>query len=264
MITNIQRILGKNIGYILKILRKPWFLFWRFVRIVLYEGKSYTLHVPFGHRVFTPWFDIKNNSEFSEVLKTVQKAGGSIVSADRYYMLYQFARMSVNRGGDFAECGVYRGGTAHLISLLISKSGICKPFHLFDTFSGMPGTSIPSRDYHTPGDFSDTSLEAVKTRLNKFTLFCKFYPGFIPDTFSRIQDDQQFSFVHIDVDIYQSVLDCCNWFWPRMSSGGVIVIDDYGFYPYRHAAKAAVDEFFSSEPEEPISLPTGQAFVIKL
>jgi O-methyltransferase len=261
---NIKRDFRSGADTSAKILRKPWYMFWDFVTKFFFEGKPYTLQVPYGHRVFTPWFDIKNSSEFSEVLQIVNKSGESIVSPDRYYMLYQLARMSLNRDGDFAECGVYKGGSAHLISLLISKSEKYKLFHLFDTFSGMPETSIPSRDYHAPGDFSDTSLDAVKARLADFKSFCNFYPGLIPDTFRQIQNTQQFSFVHIDVDIFQSVLDCCKWFWPRMSSGGVIVFDDYGFYPYRRAAKAAVDEFFYSEPEEPISLPTGQALIIKL
>jgi hypothetical protein len=43
-----------------------------------------------------------------------------------------------------------------------------------------------------------------------------------------------------------------------------MVFDDYGFYPYRHAARAAVDEFFANHSEKPITLPTGQAFVTKL
>ena len=43
-----------------------------------------------------------------------------------------------------------------------------------------------------------------------------------------------------------------------------MLFDDYGFRPYRHAERAAVDEFFANVPEQPIVLPTGQALVLKL
>ncbi|MGN6532890.1 MAG: TylF/MycF/NovP-related O-methyltransferase, partial [Ginsengibacter sp.] len=36
-----------------------------------------------------------------------------------------------------------------------------------------------------------------------------------------------FSFVHIDTDFYLSVKACLQWFWPRLISGGIMVLDDY-------------------------------------
>ena len=181
-------------------------------------------------------------------------------------MLYQLVCRSIYLPGDIAECGVYTGGTAHLMALVLASSvpdSVSIKLHLFDTFNGMPGTTIPQRDYHEAGEFSDTSLEYVKGRLQPYAPFCEFYPGLMPDTFIHIENVKQFSFVHIDVDIYPSVMACCEWFWPRLSPSGVMVFDDYGFYPYRHAARAAVDEFFSNKTELPIVLPTGQAIVIK-
>jgi len=127
----------------------------------------------------------------------------------------------------------------------------------------MPDLSLPERDYHSPGDFSDTSLDSVKWRLKDFS-FVEFHPGMMPQTFDEVVAVPAFSFVHVDVDIYPAVLECCNWFWPRLCPGGVIVFDDYGFYPYRYAARAAVDDFFSDLEEDPlIVLPTGQAVAIK-
>ena len=46
-------------------------------------------------------------------------------------------------------------------------------------------------------------------------------------------------------------------------SGGVILFDDYGFWSYRRAIRAAVDEFFATTEDKPIVLPTAQAVVIK-
>ena len=41
-----------------------------------------------------------------------------------------------------------------------------------------------------------------------------------------------------------------------------MIFDDYGF-PACRGEKDAVDEFFADKPEKPITLPTGQALVIK-
>lgn len=247
-----------------RLLRKPWYAFWRMLEKKAYWGHAYSLQVPYGQRIFTPWFEKEATSDFAHTLSAVRAVGPLVVSPDRCYMLYQFALRALALPGDMAECGVYTGGTAQLISSVIAESKqLHKGFHLFDSFSGMPAESSPKRDYHSPGDFSDTSLARVKDRLRQYP-FCEFHPGFMPATFDTVADIQQYSFVHVDVDIYPSVKVCCEWFWPRMVSGGVMIFDDYGFYPYRFAAKAAADEYFSQRIEKPIALPTGQAFVIKI
>jgi O-methyltransferase len=135
--------------------------------------------------------------------------------------------------------------------------------HLFDTFSGMPNNSIPDRDYHKPSDFADTSLPAVQERLAEHSSLCAFHCGFMPDTFSEVAKIEQYSLVHVDVDIYPSAIACCEFFWPRLAHGGAMIFDDYGFYPYRFAIHAAVNEFFSKQNEPVIVLPTGQALVIR-
>jgi hypothetical protein len=211
--------------------------------------------------VYTPWFDDASGSEFAEILRSVRAGGPLTVSADRCYMLYQFCDRSLRLGGDVAECGVYGGGTAHLLSEVVARAASPAGVHLFDTFRGMPET-VPSRDYHFAGQFGDTSLERVQHRLRKYP-FCRFHPGVIPESFEDVSDTQPFSFVHVDVDIYSSTLDCLTWFWPRLARGAAMLVDDYGFYPYRHAARAAVDDFFAGQIERPIVLPTGQALILK-
>jgi O-methyltransferase len=132
--------------------------------------------------------------------------------------------------------------------------------HLFDTFEGMPETD-PTRDLHGQGDFSDTSLKGVQAFLSGLPSV-QFYPGLFPDTAGPVAD-KTFAFVHVDVDIYRSVLDCCEFFYPRLAVGGVMVFDDYGFRSCP-GARAAVDEFFLNRPERPVYLATGQCVVIRM
>jgi len=124
----------------------------------------------------------------------------------------------------------------------------------------MPETGHHSVDGHRKGDFADTSLEEVKEFL-KDNNNVYFYPGIFPKTADPILNSI-FSFVHVDVDIHQSAVDCCNFFYDKLSSGGIMVFDDYGWASCP-GVKTAVDDFFSNKSEVPCYLPTGQAIVIK-
>jgi O-methyltransferase len=129
--------------------------------------------------------------------------------------------------------------------------------HLFDTFEGMPRTD-PGVDLHEQGDFADTNVDTVRALVGR-ERFVFLHRGFIPRTFAPLED-ATIAFAHIDVDIYQSVWDCCTFIYPRVVSGGFIVFDDYG-WPTCPGARRAVDDFFVGRREQPLVLPTGQAIV---
>jgi O-methyltransferase len=197
-----------------------------------------------------PWDD---DHDFNQIYERV--VGHSLVDKIRCYMLYQLVRQVCYLPGGMAEIGVYKGGTARLIA----ETADHKDLHLFDTFSGMPPTD-QEKDKHRAGDFSDTSLDQVKEYLSD----CRnvfYYPGLFPETASPV-DDNYFSFVHVDADIYQSVKAACEFFYPKLVKGGIMVFDDYGFLSCP-GAKVAVDEYFADK-EQIIYLPTGQAIVIKI
>lgn len=182
----------------------------------------------------------------------------TVVDRRRCFMLYQYARQVRTLPGDAAEVGVYRGGTARLLARLLADDR--RRLHLFDTFAGMPAVD-PLKDRHARGDFGDTTLEAVQAYLAD-CVGVQLHAGLFPATATPIAQTT-FRFVHIDVDIYQSVWDCCTFFYPRLVPGGVMVIDDYGLRTCP-GAKLAVDSFFATTPEAPCYLPTGQAVVTRL
>ena len=183
----------------------------------------------------------------------------TVVSSDRCYVLYSLASQAALLGADFAECGVYQGGTALLLSRVLDDRDAT--FYLFDSFEGLP-KGDHSQDSLNEGMFKATSAAAVTELLKDFRGNLEVREGWIPETFSGLED-RRFAFVHIDVDLYQSTLDCLEFFYPRLVGGGVMVFDDYGF-PGARGEKEAVDEFFSGRPEVPMALPTGQALVTRL
>lgn len=177
----------------------------------------------------------------------------------RCFLLYEFASQARSVSGDVAEIGVYKGGTAKLLAGTFKGSD--KAIHLFDTFSGMPPVDKKFDTYHKEGDFGDTSFENIKTYMSD----CRdvsLHQGLFPVTAKPVEN-KRFSFVHVDVDIYRSVTDCCDFFYPRMERGGIMVFDDYGFLTCP-GAKTAVDKFFEQKPEHPLYFETGQCVVIKL
>jgi O-methyltransferase len=210
----------------------------------------------FYRPLFSPWLGY---GEFERYYALA--APYTLVSRDRCYQLYVLLRHALAVPGDVWECGVYRGGTAAMLAAILAehdRSG-ARRLHLFDTFAGMPETD-EVRDLHEAGDFATTSLDAVRRVVGRDDIV-KFHPGYIPHTFAGLED-ARLAFVHIDVDIYRSVLDSCAFTYPRLSSGGVIVFDDYGF-PSCPGARQAVDEFATEAGVVPIVLPTGQAVIIK-
>lgn len=225
-------------------------------------NREYTLYLPycFGSNYYTysPWFE----DWFQEIYSKIKDH--TVNPEDKCYIIYKFCHHCLHLEGDFAECGVYKGGTAFLIAYTLKNNSIRhSQLHLFDTFTGMPSTADNDPSGHKKGDFGDVSLNAVKNYLQAFP-FVRFYPGFIPERFEVVRG-LKFAFVNIDVDLYQTSKDCCNFFYDRMVKGGVIIFDDYGCGDrYKFAQKRAVDEFFKDKPESPISLPTGQCIVIKL
>jgi O-methyltransferase len=201
--------------------------------------------------MFSPWL----TPEWKERLRAEDPR--SLVPLHAKYVFYCLALDATRRcSGEIAECGVYKGGTAKILAQLAPD----RPLHLFDTFSGMPDTD-PTRDLHKAGDFADTDIASVRQYLadNK-NVTC--VAGLIPNTLDVIRD-RTFSFVHIDLDIYSAIKSACEFFYPRMQPGGMLLFDDYG-YPSCPGARAAVDEFFANKPEVVMVIGTGQCSVQKL
>lgn len=203
---------------------------------------------------FSPWLQPEWQREL--------RAGDlhSLVTLDRKYVLYSTLKQALlNVAGDVAECGVYKGGTAYIMAELINTLAPDRRLFLFDTFDGMPETDR-AHDRHVAGQFNLTSLDAVRRYLGAFDNV-QFAPGFIPDTLAAFED-RHFSFVHIDLDIYQAILAASQFFFDRVAPGGFIVYDDYGFASCP-GARRAVDEFYAEKRLSPLVLSTGQCVVFK-
>lgn len=178
----------------------------------------------------------------------------TLVDYPRLERIVGFVKQTSQVPGAIAEVGVYKGGTAYLIAL----TNLYKFVYLFDTFDGMP--EVCEKDRHEKGDFSDTNFYTVKQLLKGFNV--NLYRGIFPKSLTQSLKNQCYSFVHLDCDIYQSVNDGLQFFYPRMSKGGIIAIDDYA-EPNCPGAKLATDEFFKDKPEKLLDICQSQTYIIK-
>lgn len=215
-------------------------------------GIQVTMKKPGKPNPIHQWED---DRKFINIMKQIE--GYTLVDTIRCFMIYQCVKQIIHLNGDVAEIGVYKGGTARLLSKALDSTK--KKIHLFDTFAGMPPTD-PIKDIVKQGEFGDTSLASVKSYLKDCNNL-SFYQGFFPDTTMPIEN-KLFCLVHIDVDIYRSIMDCCQFFYPRLVKGGIMIFDDYGWLTCP-GAKLAVDEYFLDKPESVFYLPTGQSFIFK-
>lgn len=177
-----------------------------------------------------------------------------------YFLIYAVE----NSKNPIAECGVFRGFSALAIKLVLSNIHKDNQLFLIDSFEGL---SEPVKEdwtsdkgnFMSKGHFA-TPVDFVQNIFNSYD-DVKIVKGWIPEPFVSLPESN-WSFVHLDVDLYVPIYDSLNYFYPKMVSGGVIINDDYNS-PYFPGAGIAWREFFESKNESFLILDSGQSVFIK-
>ena len=166
-----------------------------------------------------------------------------------------------NISGAYAELGVYKGETAKILHALDEN----RKLYLFDSFTGFEPKDLEAETgeaaTYKQKDFADTSLKKVKEYLNGNENIV-FRNGHFPETAKGLENEI-FSLVNIDADLYNPTKDGLEFFYPRLSEGGVIIVHDYN-HKWEGLMKA-VDEFVKTIPESIIEIPDmyGSVMIIK-
>lgn len=205
----------------------------------LKEGYSQAQVVPYA--TYAPWLD---DQAFQRLFNLVK--GSTLVDVYRCFELFSLARQVTNVPGALVEVGVWRGGTA----VLLGAGAPTKALHLFDTFSGVPKAEAEHDTLYNGGEHADASVTGVEALLAQAGLTAQAHTGIFPDD-TRDHLPDVVALAHIDVDTYRSARECHEAIWPRLSVGGVLVFDDYGFFGCEGVTRAAqeiqaitIDGFF--------------------
>lgn len=194
----------------------------------------------------------------------------------RAYNLAKYYHYSLGLEGHKVECGVLMGFSA----LLTSKIHLANDpkykgdgFHLVDSFQGLSqpveqdalgfqttdaGQKLPLYS-HEQGHFAN-NLENVKEVMQDFPDI-SYHAGWIPEAFSSLPD-VKWSYVHIDVDLYEPTYACLEYFIPRMVKGGVIINDDFSS-PLFPGGGRGWAQFCEENTLSYVVLDSGQSVYIK-
>lgn len=157
--------------------------------------------------------------------------------------------------GDIVECGVWRGGSMMAAAMVLAEYDEHRTIYLFDTFEGMPppgpedidnagnhaGTLMAGEDKATGDVWSACSASEVNRNMR--STGCqrfKLVAGLVEDTVPA-KAPAKIAVLRLDTDWYASTKHELEHLYPRLVSGGALIIDDYGHW---QGAKRAVDEYF--------------------
>ncbi|MGQ1785809.1 MULTISPECIES: TylF/MycF/NovP-related O-methyltransferase [unclassified Saccharicrinis] len=202
-------------------------------------------------KLFKPyqWLELVKKKKVPKVIVQTER---KFKDRNRFYSFWFVLEGLKNKkiDGDIAEVGVFKGETAKIIHHLMPD----RRLYLFDSFSGLP-TQVIREDCDgtvrpQTVNFEQTSKDEVEKYI-KGNHQIDIREGIFPDTAKGLENNV-FSFVHLDADLYQSTLDGLQFFYPRLSPGGSILIHDYNHN--WEGVRKAVDDFELTVPEQFVEL----------
>lgn len=137
-----------------------------------------------------------------------------------------------------------------MAALTLGSVGADRRIWLYDTFADFPHPGENDEWYggdrpHTRPYVTAPSLDAVKANMAATGYEDVVYvEGRVEDTIP-VRAPDQIALLRLDTDWYGSTKHELDHLYPRLSKGGVLIIDDYGHF---QGARRAVDEYFRDEP----------------
>lgn len=196
----------------------------------------------------------------------------TMTSADKLFALITATRYVAQHGiaGDVVECGVWRGGSMQAVArTLIAAGDTSRDLHLFDTYEGMPPAG--DRDVRHDGRPAAELLESLPRDSKTWAVASledvqegfasvayprervHFVKGRVEETVPDRAPDP-IALLRLDTDWYESTKHELEHLYPRLVSGGVLVLDDYGWWK---GARDAVDEWLAATGERLLLVRAG-------
>ena len=184
----------------------------------------------------------------------------------RIHVLCWAASHAMHLEGDFVDCGVHTGIFARAVINYTSFQKSSKKYFLLDTFSGLDerySNKFELKRNSSMGydkEDSDLLFKQVEETFKGFNV--KIIKGAVPETLEYV-DSNKISYLSIDMNCVLPEVAALEFFWDKMVSGGIIILDDYGYANVSNDQKKAHDSFALSKNVEILTLPTCQGLLIK-
>jgi hypothetical protein len=199
--------------------------------------------------------DIDKDLVFMDLYQQVMPY--TMTSKEAVFTLYTSINYVLDRNipGDIVECGVWRGGSSLLAALIMKARNIRdRKLYLYDTFQGMPTPTEFDVDkrgntgFEMMEKYGDNIgwcyalLDDVKAAFSayNFEFEIHFIEGDVIETLPKIKPET-ISVLRLDTDWYESTALEFELLYPRLSPGGVLIVDDYGCWA---GSRKATDDYF--------------------
>ena len=163
---------------------------------------------------------------------------------------YELLKLSSNIPGCIIECGVFKGISLIRLATLLKLLKSNKKIIAFDTFGKHTTTKISSDHKRRKillsqgkEGISEKQLMSILKRkgLEKNIQLIK---GDITKTvpmYLKLNPKLKISLLNLDVDFYEPSISILKNFYPKLSKGGILMLDDYGIWD---GETMAVNEYF--------------------
>jgi len=185
----------------------------------------------------------------------------------RAYVACWAAQHALALDGDLVECGVGHGIYSKTVCRYLEFGAYSnKNFYLYDTFQGVPVERLPDRerDKITAYNAVHYSEDLLSEAQRGFAAYpnVRIVQGIVPDTLHQLAPDKV-AYLSIDMNNATAEMGAIEFFWDRLVSGAVVLLDDYAYGTEFLDQKLAWDSFTSKRGYSVLTLPTGQGLVLK-
>jgi O-methyltransferase len=186
----------------------------------------------------------------------------TMTGRERLYALIQAVRYVAEHRieGDIVECGVWKGGSMMAAAKALAHCGdTSRALWLYDTFEGMPEPT--AADVSRKGENAREAFAQAKTgaggsdwcrspldevqsvlRQSKYPAQrIRFVKGKVEETIPG-EAPERIAVLRLDTDWYSSTKHELTHLYPRLAKGGVLLLDDYGYW---EGSRKAVDEYLA-------------------
>lgn len=193
------------------------------------------------------------SAEASSLSILLCRAAPILFSPGELLNLWQQAELLKDHGGAFAEVGAFRGDSAEIVCRTKGN----QRFYVFEAFHGLPASTHRFDGRFREGMFASNE-QKLRRRLQRYPN-TTVIAGYFPETADCVMLEQ-FSYVHIDVDLYEPTYAALDFFYTRLLGGGRIIVHDYS---QSEGVWRAVDEFLADKDESVEGMGTTQALITK-
>jgi O-methyltransferase len=172
----------------------------------------------------------------------------TMTNPPKLHALIEAVRYVHARGieGAVVECGVWRGGSMMTIATtLVNLGSTERDLHLFDTFEGMSAPTdndVRVRDGRSAAELladeneatvlADATLADVQEGMQSVSYPAErihYHVGMVEDTVPA-QAPDRIALLRLDTDWYASTKHELNHLWERLTPGGILILDDFGYW----------------------------------